>query len=242
MDRKLSVVANVRYQRAKGKGASKLKGLLRYVQYRPNRDDHIPQRNQPERWVDHGLGDNFQAIAANCEATKSEHVQAFTVVINPNPDLIALVPNDWHMAFVQELTEATIDTFLAEQGIEGLEYSYATHRRETTDRDQPGRDNPHTHIILPGSYYSWQDGERLPLFFNRDADNNHIASLHQIAQQQIDWLLQREVGLDWEQRYDLALLEREAQRLMGEIAPADALTLEAASPADDRSPDVSLAI
>src|SRR5579864_8521540 len=113
MDRKLSVVANVRYQTPKGKGASKLKGLLRYVQYRANRDDHIPQRSRRERWVDHGLGDNFQTIAANCEAIKSKHVQAFTLVINPNPDLVALVADDRRVAFVRELTEATIDAFLA---------------------------------------------------------------------------------------------------------------------------------
>jgi hypothetical protein len=242
MDRKLSVVANVRYQSSKSKGASKLKGLLRYLQYRPNRDDHLPQRNQPERWVDHGLGDSFQTIAANCEAIKSEYVQAFTVVINPNPDLVALVLDERRIAFIQELTEATIDTFLAERGIEGLEYSYATHRRETTDRDLPGRDDPHTHVILPGSYYSWQDGERLPWYINHDADNNHILSLHQIAQQHIARLLDREVGLDWEQHYDLALLEREAQSLMAEIAPADRVALEVDSPADDSSPNVWLAM
>jgi hypothetical protein len=164
------------------------------------------------------------------------------VVINPNPDLVALVPEDRRVALVQELTEATIDTFLAERGVEGLEYSYATHRRETTDRDQPGRDDPHTHVILPGSYYSWQDGERLPLYINRDATDNQIASLHQIAQYQIGRLFEREVGLDWEQRYDLALLEREAQSLMAEIAPADTLAFEVDSSADVPSPDVSLAM
>src|SRR5579863_1466855 len=117
MDRRLSVVANVRYQSSKGKGARKLKSLLRYVQYRPNRDDHLSQRDQPERWVDRGLGDNFQTIAANCDTMKSEHVQAFTVVINPNPDLVALVPNERRLALIQELTEATIETFLAERGV-----------------------------------------------------------------------------------------------------------------------------
>jgi hypothetical protein len=242
MDRKLSVVANIRYQTAKGKGASKLKGLLRYVQYRPNRDEHIPQRGQTERWVDHGLGDNFQTIAANCDATKSDHVQAFTVVITPNPDLMALVPEDRRVAFVQELTEATIDTFLAERRVEGLEYSYATHRRETTDPAHPGRDNPHTHVILPGSYYSWQDGERLPLYMNCNKDENQIEMLHHIAQKQIDRLLQREVSLDWEQRYDLAQLEREARSLMTEIVPSDTVALEVDPPADVASPDVSLAI
>src|SRR5262249_24335604 len=114
--------------------------------------------------------------------------------------------------------------------------------RETTDRGLPGRDDPHTHVILPGSYYSWQDGERLPLYINRDSADNQIAALHQIAQQQIASLMEREVGLYWEQRYDLALLEREAQKLMMELTPADRVALELDLAAEDSSPDVSLAM
>ena len=51
-----------------------------------------------------GLGDNFQTIAAHCEAFKSEHVQAFTLVINPNPDLIAFIPEGQREDFVRQLT------------------------------------------------------------------------------------------------------------------------------------------
>jgi hypothetical protein len=202
LDRKLSVVANVHYQSSKGRGASKLKGLLRYFQYRDDRDHHIPQEQGLERWVDHGLGKNFQTVAANCEAFKSDHVQAFTFVINPNPDLIRFVPEKRREAFVKELTEATIQAIFDARNIEGMSYSYAFHRRETTDKNEPGRDNPHTHVVLPGTYDSWQDGIRLPLYMNRNKKENHIELLHEIAQQEIDLLLQREIGLDWEQRYD----------------------------------------
>ncbi len=210
MDRKLSVVANVRYQTPKGKGAGKLKGLLRYIQYRDDRDGHIPQHEGLERWVDHGLGRNFQTIAANCEAFKSEHVQAFTFVINPNPDLVGFIPDEHRVAFVQELTETTIEQFFEARGLDTPDYAFAIHRRETTDANQPGRDNPHAHVILPGTYESWADGERLPLYMNQNKHENHIELLHTIAQQQIDVLLQREVGLDWEQRYD-AFVEQARQ-------------------------------
>ncbi len=105
MDRKQSVIANVRFQTPKGKGASKLNGLLRYIQYRDDRDGHIPQERGLERWVDHGLGRNFREIAANCETLKSDHVQAFTFIINPNPDLIQFVPEAQREVFVKELTE-----------------------------------------------------------------------------------------------------------------------------------------
>ncbi|MHB8628398.1 MAG: hypothetical protein ACYDBJ_15215 [Aggregatilineales bacterium] len=240
MDRKLSVVANVRYQTPKGNGAGKLKGLLRYIQYRDDCDGHIPQEQGLERWTDHGLGHNVQTIAANCDTAKSNYVQAFTFVINPNPDLIAFIPEDRRVNFVKELTEATMDSFLAERGIEGLEYSYALHRRETTDAKEPGRDNPHTHVILPGTYFSWQDGKRLPLYMNRNKRENHIQLLHQIAQQEIDRLLQREIGRDWEQRYDLAALEREALRLLAEVPELELPTLEPEIQPEAGSPGLSL--
>ena len=130
-------------------------------------------------------------------------------MINPNPDLIQFVPEERREVFVKCLTEATIETFFEERGIDGIQYSYAYHRRETTDENNAGRDNPHTHVVLPGTYDSWQDGTRLPLYMNRNKRENHIELLHQVAQQQIDLLLQREIGWDWEVRYDALLAERE---------------------------------
>ncbi len=205
MDRKLSVVANVKYQSPKGKGAAQLKGLLRYVQYRDDRDGHIPQHQGLERWIDRGLGGNFQTIAANCEEYKSEHVQAFTWVINPNPDLMAFVPENKRQQFVRELTEATLEQFFEVREMEVPEYAYAIHRRETGDH----RDNPHAHVILPGTYHSWADGSRLPLYMNRYKKENHIEMLHEAAQQQMDVLMQHYVGLDWEQHYDVLMAERQ---------------------------------
>ncbi len=195
----------MKYQSPKGKGAAQLKGLLRYIQYRDDRDGHIPQQRGLDRWVDRGLGSNFQTIAANCEEYKSEHVQAFTWVINPNPDLMAFVPEKKREQFVRELTEATLERFFEAREMEVPEYAYAIHRRETGDH----RDNPHAHVILPGTYHSWADGSRLPLYMNRYKKENHIEMLHETAQQQMDVLMQRYVGLDWEQRYDVLMAERQ---------------------------------
>ncbi|MBI5928587.1 MAG: hypothetical protein HY862_04720 [Chloroflexi bacterium] len=221
MDRKLSVVANVKYQSPKGKGAAQLKGLLRYVQYRDDRDGHIPQRRGLERWVDRGLGNNFQTIAASCEEYKSEHVQAFTWVINPNPDLMAFVPEKKREQFIRELTEVTLEQFFEAREMDVPEYAYAIHRRETGDH----RDNPHSHIILPGTYHSWADGSRLPLYMNRYKKENHIEMLHEAAQQQMDVLMQRYVGLDWEQRYDALMAERQPPNEPEIEAPPETILL-----------------
>jgi len=230
MDRKLSVVANVRYQSSKGGGGGRsLKGLLRYFQYRDDRDGHIKQEQGLERWVDKGLGRNFQNVAANCDALKSEHVQAFLFVINPNPDLIRFVPDERREEFVKDLTEQTVEAFFEARHVEGIEYSYAYHNRVTDDTEAPGRDNPHTHVVLPGTYDSFADGQRLPLYMNRSKRENHIDMLHEVAQQKIDLLLQREVGLDWEQRYDAWELaqEVERERVLTETLAREGLDLDA---------------
>jgi hypothetical protein len=203
MDRSQMVVANLRYQSSKGgKGFGKVRDLARYFQYRQDRDQHIPQEERLERWVDHGLGNHFRQIAERCEAFKSEHVQAFFLVINPNPDLMMLVPAEQQERFVKQLTESSLEAFFAERGLEVPEYSYAYHLRATLDAAR--RDNPHTHVILPGSYASWADGGRLPLYMNRGKGENHIELLHQVVEGQTERLLERYVGLDWEQRFDAA--------------------------------------
>jgi hypothetical protein len=209
LDRKQSVITNVRYQTPKGKGASKLKRLLRYIQYRDDRDGHIPQHRGFERWIDKGLGQNFGEIAARCEEWKSAHVQAFTWVINPNPDLIALVPEVQHVQFVRELTENTLEQFFEARGIDEIEYSYCIHQRETTDEERPGRDNPHAHIVLPGTYMSWVDGARVPLYMNQNRRENHIEMLHEVAQEQPDSLMIEYVGREWEQQVDRLFIMKE---------------------------------
>lgn len=219
------VIANVKYQSPKGKGAGKLKGILRYLQYRNDRGGHIPQEFGIERWTDRGLGGNFQTIAANCEQWKSDHVQAFTLVINPNPDLIGFVPEEQREQFTRELTENTITKFFEERDLD-IEWSYVLHRRETKDAFMAGRDNPHTHIILPGTYDSWADGGRLPFYMNRNKKENHIELLHTIAESQMENLLEHYVGLDWEQYYDALLAERQQpfEQLHTQFPTTDLLT------------------
>ena len=39
-----------------------VRGLLKYIQYRDTRDDHIAVAGGPDRWVDGGLGSCYQHI------------------------------------------------------------------------------------------------------------------------------------------------------------------------------------
>ena len=68
------------------KRSRRMKNLIKYLTYRDSRDDYIPQVSGQERWIDRGMGHTVAQIARRCAAYQSDHVLAFSLVINPNPD------------------------------------------------------------------------------------------------------------------------------------------------------------
>ncbi|NUQ05800.1 MAG: hypothetical protein HUU31_18055 [Anaerolineae bacterium] len=211
MDRKQMCVANVQYKKPTANEAKRAKGLLRYLTYRESRDEGAHYAAGRERWEDHGMGGLVTEIAARCEALQSQHVLLFSLVYNVNPDLIAMVAPERREQFVRELTVQTTEAFFEQRGIDGgLEYSFVTHHRQTDDPQSPGRHDPHTHVVLPGTYYDDGLGERVPLYFNRNKQVDHIAMLHNLTEQQVADQMDRYVGSDWERRYD----DLEAARAM----------------------------
>ena len=122
--------------------------------------------------------------------------------------------------FVKELTETSLERFFEARGVEGgTEFSYVLHHRESEDKQAPGLHDPHTHVILPGTYFDEDAGEREALYFSRKKQVNHIELLHRSTEQTLRDLMAREVGLDWEQRYDALELVREGQRAITETTP-----------------------
>ena len=210
MDRRKMAVTNLSYH--KPSVGKKTRGLLSYLTYRDSRDDYIPSVRGQERWLDHGLGRSVHTIAQACEAMNSEHVLLFSLVVNPNPDLIALIPPPEREAFVRELTEQTIETYFEARGIDtGVEYSYVVHQRTTDDPQSPGQANPHAHVVLPGTIYNELSGEREPFYFSKNKQVDHIMLLHQTTEHVMVPLLEQVVGLDWEQRFDALTEIRERQ-------------------------------
>jgi len=212
MDRKQMCVANVQYKKPTANEARRAKGLLRYLTYRESRDEQAHYAAGRERWEDHGMGGSVTEIAQRCEALQSKHVLLFSLVYNVNPDLIDMVAPERREQFVRELTVQTTETFFEQRGIDGgLEYSFVTHHRQTDDPQSPGRHDPHTHVVLPGTYYDDGLGGRVPLYFNQNKRVDHIAVLHSLTEKQIDDQMDRYVGNDWEQRYDDLEAARSAQ-------------------------------
>jgi hypothetical protein len=220
MDRKQMCVANVQYKKPSADGAKQSKNLLRYLTYRESRDEAARHVAGRERWVDHGMGGSLGEIAQRCDDLKSEHVLTFSLVCNPNPDLMAMVASEDREQFVRELTENMVNGFFDERGIDtGVEMSYVLHHRLTDDPQAPGLHDPHTHIVLPGTVYDEEHGQRVPLFFSRNRKVNHIEMLHDVTEQTMVAQMERYVGPDWEQRYDELAAVREQERTITEAEP-----------------------
>jgi hypothetical protein len=217
MDKNQMCVANVQYKKPSAAGAKQSKNLLRYLTYRESRDEAARHVAGHERWVDHGMGGTVAEIAQRCDDLKSEHVLTFSLVCNPNPDLIAMVALEEREQFVCELTESMVNSFFDERGLDtGAEFSYVMHHRLTDDPQAPGLHDPHTHIVLPGTVYDEEHGQRVPLFFSRNRKVNHIEMLHDVTEHTMVAQMERYVGPDWEQRYDQLAAVREQERAIAE--------------------------
>jgi len=212
VDRKQMCIANVKYKKPTADDSKRAKNLLRYLTYRDGRDDYVKQVSGVERWVDRGLGSSVSEIARTCDDFRSDHVLAFTLVFNPNPSLVAMIPHDDREQFVKELTDSTLDDFFEARDIDtGVEFSYVLHHRHTDDPQAPGQHDPHTHVILPGTIWDEEVGERSDLFFSQNKKVNHIDMLHRATEQNMEHLMERYVGPDWEQRVDALFELREQQ-------------------------------
>lgn len=221
MDRKLMCVSNVKYKKPTQQEGKRMKNLLKYLTYRESRDEKARHAGGQERWMNRGMGQSATEIAERCEAYQSEHVLLFSVVINPNVDLIRMVPPENREQFVKQLTERTMNNFFDARGIDtGVEWSAVLHHRKTDGEEAPGQHNPHTHVVLPGTYYDADEGRRKPLYFSRNKSVDHIEMLHEVTQINMADLMDHYAGRDWEQRYDELAAIREQQEQIATIEEA----------------------
>lgn len=212
MDRKQMCVSNVKYKTPTANESKRTANLLKYLTYRESRTEKAIHAGGRERWLDRGMGNTATEIAERCEAYHSEHVLMFSRVINPNVDLIRMVPPERREQFVRQLTERTMNGFFDARGIDtGVEWSAVLHHRQTDGNGSPGQHNPHTHVVLPGTYYDADEGRRKSLYFSRNREVDHIDLLHEVTQENMVTLMDRYAGRDWEQRYDALAEIREQQ-------------------------------
>jgi len=187
-------ICNFGYAQTKKGGAHfpDVRGLLKYVQYRDDRDDHIPGAGGPDRWVDGGLGDSYPKILARLDelSTGNPHAYCFSVVISPDPEAIGQVEGDPHARFVEAI-KASMSEWEAwreehDKPLAGpIEYSFVVHRPERNYGEQM-----HAHLILPPATENAMNGDLTPLYNNR----SHVDAFKEIVYHQLD----RVYGLDRE--------------------------------------------
>ena len=187
-------ICNFGYARAKKGGAHfpDVRGLLKYVQYRDDRDDHIPGGGGPDRWVDGGLGISYPKILARLDelSAGNPHAYCFAVVISPDPEAIAEIEGDPHARFVEAI-KASMSEWEEwreehDKPLAGpIEYSFVVHRPERHYGEQM-----HAHLILPSATENAMNGDLTPLYNNRP----HVDAFKEIVYHQLD----RVYGLDRE--------------------------------------------
>jgi hypothetical protein len=124
-------------------------------------------------------------------------VLAWTWVVSPAPDLMALIPEDKRPQVVCDLTERIVEDYYTARDFDIPEYSYVLHDRLTDEKDDgvEPMQQLHTHVILPGTTPSI--AERLPVYNNKS--EGHDKLFRDIATQHFSDILDETVGLHWQQ-------------------------------------------
>jgi hypothetical protein len=181
-------ICNFGYAQARrgGKGTFRdVRGLLKYLQYRDNRDDHIPGAGGPNRWVDGGLGDCYQHILARLDELSPANRSAYchALVISPDPQTLAQVDGDPQTRFVRAV-EATLAEWEEWRQAHdpkpqagAIEYSFVVHRPERDYGEQL-----HAHVILAAASEDPITRERTPLYNNRP----EVQAFKEITYRQLD--------------------------------------------------------
>lgn len=156
---KRAVFASQRYKQTSDfKSAA---GLVKYMQYRDdgapdlrkeeNRDKDIPsghirqiddEGNPIQRWVNRGMGDNAREIINNAHDTQTQtlknNIGMRYLLIGPEPDTLAAIPEKQQRNVVAEVTDRTMTRWFEEQGKPVPEYSYVIHEKPIVEAERSG--------------------------------------------------------------------------------------------------------
>lgn len=179
-----------------GTGRKGLSSTLKYLQYRDKAQNQLAKNRDYERWQDRGMGLHWRDIMKHSDALQSKHVLAWTWVISPAPDLMALIPEEERRDLVCDLTERIVEDYYLERGFGVPEYSYILHDREAKMEDEgETMQQLHTHVVLPGTA-PLNGVDRAALYNNKE--RGHDVLFREIASRHFSEALDRIVGPDWQ--------------------------------------------
>jgi hypothetical protein len=186
-------ICNFAYARSR-QGSSHfpdVKGLLRYLQFRDNRDQHIPGAGGPERWVDGGLGTHYRAILSRLDelSPANQYAYCHALVISPDPEAMATwrsgqaVEGDPKERFV-EAVQVALEEWEAwrlkhdqHPQVGAIEYSFVVHRPQREYGEQM-----HAHVILGAATEHPMTRERSPLYNGQP----EVKAFKEIVYRQLD--------------------------------------------------------
>jgi hypothetical protein len=213
---KFIIIPDFKYKspkrRGRGTGHQGLRATLKYLQYREDRDTRANQEKLRDRWQDRGLGKHYREIFGNCDRLQSQHVLAWTWVISPAPDLMALVPEAQRRDLVMDVTERIVEAYYEARGFQMPPYAYVLHDRLTKEGEQ----QLHTHVILPGLAPTVEGWE--PIYNHKR--KGHERLFNEIAHDEFEEALDRTIGPEW--RREIKEPAIEAQDVPEDIDSLDA--------------------
>ncbi len=210
---KRAVIANAKFIYKADQ--EQLTGKLKYFQYRDDKQTHVLQRGEGERsWIDRGLGDTYSEIAQTATALATvglaKDVAARTLVIAPQMDFMAAIPEDDREKTLAELTETTIEQWFAQANLPTPQYSFVIHQGDVAENRVDGQDKDlqrseayyHSHVVLaatiPGlehereGYKVYSDEGRVPKTPGINAVT--LTGLHESARENMALIWERELG------------------------------------------------
>jgi len=182
-------------RRGRGTGPQGLRATLRYLQYRDERNNHLAQNHNYERWYDRGLGHHYRDIFKACDHLQSKHVLAWTWVLSPDPELMQLIPEDERRDALADLTDSIVEDYYESRDLDTPEYSFVIHRAMTKPENglEP-LEHLHVHVVLPGTT-THGICDRVPVYNN--TEKGHDRLFREVGTKHFAETLDDLVGLEW---------------------------------------------
>lgn len=213
--KKHALVCNLMYRHDSRAARGDLIGLLKYTQYRDDRDHHIPQHDGLERWYDRGLGNNYRSIAnrlmrLSADRINKDDVLARMMVVSPHPDLVAALPARQRQRALAELTETMMERYFEARDLPVPEFAFVIHDPPTED----GAPRLHSHVFFPATVPD-MEGRR-----HYDLRREQMPLFHEVRDRAISEVWTRLLGPDRVAELDANLLTAaEKQQRVSEREP-----------------------
>jgi hypothetical protein len=189
---------------------SRLRGLLRYFQFRNDKDSasHVRQFDEQgqrvERWVDRGLGDDHRTILHNCldlaTTDLPQNVSARLLVIAPEVHFMAAIDPERRLDVLRELTEATVENWFEHLNLPTPEYAYVCHEAQPSDLRPDGQTKDeahlsdsylHSHVVLAATVPGLEQPREVYKIYEKQ-----LRTLHEAGREALEQIWERELGAE----------------------------------------------